>query len=292
MKTIKYLPPKKPDDSATIRVAAYCRVSTKSEEQKSSIELQKKAFEALIERMPRWKCAGIFADVASGRNLCKRSDFAALMALCRGGKVDLILTKSLSKFGRNSLDTLKILAELRRLEIDVWFETENIHLLQEVSRLPIEILVAMAQGESESKSENIRWGLRHAFQNPDSKTSHFICYGYEHDECGQLSIKKDEAEVVRLIFELRAMGMSLRKIADRLEERGVLSPRGKKQWSSETLNKLLRNEKYIGQVVLQKTFVADLFSGRQVRNKGERAQWLIENHHEAIVEEDMFGRVQ
>ena len=196
MRTIKYLPPKKPDDSAAMRVAAYCRVSRKSEEQKSSIELQKKAYGALIERMSHWKCAGIFADVASGRNLRKRSDFAALMALCRGGKVDLILTKSLSRFGRNSVDTLKILAELRRLEIDVWFETENIRLLQEVSRLPIEILIAMAQGESESKSENIRWGLRHAFQNPDSKTSHFICYGYEQDEAGHLIIKEDEAEVV------------------------------------------------------------------------------------------------
>ena len=206
------------------------------------------------------------------------------MMLCRRGTIDLIVTKSVSRFGRNTLDTLQTLQELRLLNIDVWFEIENIHLLSESRRFPLEMFAAFAQAESESRSENIRWGLLRAFQNPDSKTSHFLCYGYEHDCNGHLVINEGEAEIVRKIFRWRADGMSLRKISGTLESRSVPSPTGKPKWSAETLSKLLRNEKYIGQVRLQKTFVEDFFSGKQVRNRGEREQWLVTEHHEPIVE--------
>ena len=215
-----------------------------------------------------------------------------MMTLCRSGKTDLIITKSVSRFGRNTLAMLQALQELRLLNIDVWFEIESIHLLSEARRLPLEILAAFAQGESESRSENIRWGLLRAFQNPDSKTSHFVCYGYEHDSAGYLVIKESEAEVVRQIFRWRANGMSLRKISAELESKGIPSPTGKPRWGAETLSKLLRNEKYIEQVRLQKTFVENFFSGKQVRNRGEREQWLVEGHHEAIVDTTTFDDAQ
>ena len=180
----------KPAKKTTLRVAAYCRVSTTSDEQYGSLEMQKRAYTELIEQTDGWETAGVFGDIGTGRNLKKRPEFRRMMTLCRRGKIDLIVTKSVSRFGRNTLDTLQSLQELRLLNIDVWFEIENIHLLGEARRLPLEILAAFAQGESESRSENIRWGLLRAFQNPDSKTSHFGCYGYEHDGDGRLVIAR------------------------------------------------------------------------------------------------------
>ena len=211
----------KPPTKSPLRVAAYCRISTTSDEQYGSLELQKRAYTELIEQTDGWESAGVFGDVGTGRNLKKRPEFRRMMTLCRRGKIDLIVTKSVSLFGRNTLDTLQSLQELRLLNINVWFEIENIHLLGETRRLPLEILAAFAQGESESRSENIRWGLLRAFQNPDSKTSHFVCYGYEHDNMGHLVVKKSEAKVVRQIFRWRADGMSLRKISNELGERRI-----------------------------------------------------------------------
>ena len=253
--------------------------------------MQKHAYAKLIEQTDGWETAGVFGDVGTGRNLKKRPEFRRMMTLCRRGEIDLIVTKTVSRFGRNTLDTLQLLQELRLLNIDLWFEIENIHLLSESRRFPLELLAAFAQAESESRSENIRWGLLRAFENPDSKTSHFVCYGYEHDGDGRLVIKADEAEVVRQIFRWRADGMSLRKISAELESRDVPSPTGKPKWSAETLNKLLRNEKYVGAVLLQKTFVEDFFSGKQVRNRGEREQWLVEWHHEPIVDTVTWARL-
>ena len=188
--------------------------------------------------------------------------------------------------------SLKALDELRTLRVDVWFEMEKIRLLSEKRRFMLDVLSAIAQGENESRSENIRWGLRHAFKNPDSKTSHFVCYGYEQDENGKLIVNEDEASVVRRIFQLRADGISLRKIADELARCEIPSPTGKVRWSAETLNKMLKNEKYVGHVRLQKTYVEDFFSGKQVKNRGQWTQWLIENHHEAIVSMEAWRRVQ
>ena len=274
-----------------LRVAAYCRVSTSSDEQYGSLEMQKRAYSEMIDNTDGWENAGVFGDVGTGRNLKKRPEFRRMMTLCRRKRINLIVTKSVSRFGRNTLDTLQSLQELRLLNVDVWFEIENVRLLSQSRRLPLEILAAFAQAESESRSENIRWGLLRAFENPDSKTSHFVCYGYEHDGDGRLVVKENEAEAVRQIFQCRADGMSLRKISAELETRSIPSPTGNPKWSAETLNKLLRNEKYIGQVRLQKTFVADFFSGRQVRNRGEREQWLVTGHHEPIVDESVWTRV-
>lgn len=291
MHKIIAVPLKTEDQKTPLRVVAYCRVSTVSDEQAGSLEMQKRSYANLIEQTPNWYNVGVFADTGSGRNLSKRPEFNALMTLCRQRKVDLIITKSISRFGRNTVDALRALEELRLLDVDVWFEAENIHLLKEDRRLVLEVLMAVAQGESESKSENIRWGLWHAFKSPDSKTSHFTCYGYRHDDAGHLIINEAEAETVRLIFRLRADGVSLRKIADELERLDIPSPTGKPRWSAETLKKVLQNEKYIGQVRLQKTYVEDFFSGKQVKNRGQWTQWLIENHHEPIVDMEIWERV-
>ena len=202
------------------------------------------------------------------------------------------LLKSISRFGRNTLDALRAMREVQSLGIDIWFEAENLRLQNEGVRLMLEIYSAMAQAESESRSQDIKWGLQRSFENPYSKLSHFVCYGYVQDKDGHLVIDEEEAKTVRLIFRLRAKGYSLRKISSELERRKILSPTKNPKWSAETLAKLLANEKYMGDVLLQKTFVEDFFTGVQVKNIGQRPRYYISNHHEAIVSKDIWNRVQ
>ena len=275
-----------------LQVAAYCRVSTQAEEQSSSLESQIQYYTNKINGNPNWVCAGIYADTGSGMRTQERPAYLQLMKLCQQRKVDLILTKSISRFGRNTFDGIKAARKLQTLGIDLWFETEGLRSLDIESRTVMEILFAAAQMESESKSKDIKWGLQRSYRDVDSKTSHFVCYGYKHDWNGYLSICENEAEVVRLIFCLRIKGYSLRKISAELESRQILTPTGKSKWSAATLDKLLANEKYSGDVVLQKTFVTNLFSGKQVKNIGQRGQVLIENHHEAIVDRETWKAAQ
>lgn len=273
------------------RVAAYCRVSTDHEEQDSSIELQEIYYSHLIQENPKWENAGIFSEKATGLDLKKRPVFQALMKQCKNGKVDLILTKSISRFGRNTLEMLRSLQMLQGLGVDVWFEKENLWLQERHLQLLLTIYCAFAQAESENMSQNIRWGIREGFRTGNSGYADFVCFGYKQGDGGKLVIDEIEAPIVRQIFEMRAAGESLGKISDWLYENRIASPSGRERWSRETISKLLKNEKYVGDVLLQKTFVEDLFSGRQIRNTGERDRYLIENHHPAILEKELFEQI-
>ena len=265
-------------------VAAYCRVSTQQEIQHHSLEAQQVYYEQLITRNPVWEFAGIYADEASGRHNVKMRDFQRMMEDCRGRKIDLILVKSISRLGRNTLQFLNACNELKQLGVDVYFEVEKIYLHNPKAVRLLTIYASVYQNESEMKSANTCWGIRSRFANGTSAIANASCYGYRRDDKEGLKPVAEEAEVVRMIYDYRSEGMSLRKIAGELSFRGISSPRGKPEWSIETIRRILQNEKYYGHVLLQKTYVSDYFTGKRSPNNGELPRYLIENHHEPILE--------
>lgn len=274
-----------------LSVAAYCRVSTRQEEQDSSIEQQERYYTQYISRNPNWTNAGVFSERVSGLNMKGRTEFQALMKLCRRRKIDLILVKSFSRLGRNTLDMLQEFRELRDLGVDIYFEEENLWLHDERMEMLIAVFCALAQSESENISQNIRWGVRQGFRMGTSGYADFVCYGYKRGDDGRLAIDEPDAEIVRKIFQMRAEGKSLGAISDRLYENRIPSPTGKERWSRETIGKLLRNEKYTGDVLLQKTFVKNVLTGQQFKNHGELERYLIQQHHPGIVSRELFERV-
>ena len=280
-----------PVEQQVLRVAAYCRVSTVHEEQETSLEMQEAHFHALIEKNPNWKSAGIFSEKASGLNLKERPMFCTLMRKCRKKQVDVILTKSISRFARNTLDFLKTLRELQSLNIDIYFELEDLWLHDRTIQLAITIYGAMAQAESEDISRSIKWGIKRGFTCGKSGYADFVCFGYKRGSDGGLAVDEPNAEIVCKLFEMRADGASLGTISNWLYEQSIPSPTGRSRWSRETISKLLKNEKYMGDVLLQKTYVKDLLSGKQVKNTGEKERYLYQQHHPAIVSRELFKKV-
>ena len=222
----------------------------------------------------------------------ERSAFHAMITNCKRGKIDLILTKSISRFGRNTLDMLRVLQELHSRGIDVYFEKENLWLHDRRLQVLLSMHCAFAQAESEDMSRDIKWGIKRGLQSGRSGYADFVCFGYKRGDNGKLVIDEPDAKIVRKIFTLRAEGKSLGYISDWLYERKILSPTGKARWSRETISKLLKNEKYVGDVLLQKTYVKDLFSGNQVKNNGELDRYLIQEHHPAIINRELFEVVK
>lgn len=293
-RTITHIPPKQYNWAMdkSLRIAVYCRVSSLKEAQELSLKTQIRYYTDKIEACTFAENVGVFSDTATGRNIRQRPAFKKLMTECRAGKVDIILTKSISRFGRNSLETIQRLRELRSKNIDVYFEKENIHLLDPAVQHVIEIYCALAQNESENKSYNIRWGIHEGFRSGTSGYQNFPCYGYRYDKTKQiLTIVPKEAKVVRMIFDLRLQGYSLGRISAELTKRAIPSPNGKPVWSRECIRKILCNEKYTGSVMLQKTYVEDLFTGKQKHNTGQRERYLYKNNHKPIVGWDVFVRV-
>lgn len=271
-----------------LRVAAYCRVSTELEEQTSSIELQERHYTQMISANPNWENAGIFSERTTGLNLKERPEFRRMINKCQKKKIDLFLTKSISRFGRNTLDMLQVLQDLRNSGVEVYFEQEKIWLNEQRIQVLLTACCALAQAESEDMSRNIKWGIKRGFQSGTSGYAEFVCFGYKRGSDGKLAIGEPDAKTVRKIFEMRANGQSLGAISDWLYKNNIASPTGKVRWSRETISKLLRNEKYTGDVLLQKTFVEDLFSGKQIKNRGKLEKFLIHEHHPAIVSRKMF----
>lgn len=280
-----------PAELRHLRVAAYCRVSTELDEQSSSIELQERHYSQMISANPNWENAGIFTERATGLNTKDRPEFRRMTSKCRRKKIDLILTKSISRFGRNTLDMLRSLQDLHDLGVEVYFEQENMWLSEQQIQILLTAYCALAQAESEDMSRNIKWGIKRGFEKGASGYAEFTCFGYKRGTDGRLAIDEPDAETVRKIFKMRAAGYSLGSISKWLYENKISSPMGKTSWSRETIGKLLRNEKYAGDVLLQKTFVADLFSGKQVKNQGELESFLIQEHHPAIVGRELFDIV-
>ena len=276
-----------------LRVAAYCRVSTKEEEQASSYEAQCEYYTDKIMSNKEWTMAGIFADEGiTGTSTKKRTEFLRMIRQCKQKKIDLILTKSIQRFARNTLDCINYTRILRQLGIGVLFEKENINSLPPDSEFMITMYGAMAQSESESISGNIRRGRQmHAKVGTLKIPCHWL-YGYKKDADGKFCIIPEQAEVVREIYERYKDGASLRNLKDWLEENQIKTVLGTVEWSTASIRGILTNEKYCGDVLLQKTFCADVISKKIVKNVGQMAQYYMPDHHEAIVSRETHQAVQ
>ena len=276
-----------------LRVAAYCRVSTDDEEQKTSYEAQIGYYTEKINQNPEWQMAGIFADEGiSGTQAQKRPEFLKMIRLCRQRKIDIILTKSLSRFARNTVDSLGYIRELRALGIAVISEKENINTLTAESEMLITIMSCFAQAESESISKNVSWGVRQSFKNGNVPTQYARLLGYRKGHDGNAEIIPEEAEVVKEIYRCYLDGMSMNLIADRLNEKGLTTKGGSSPYRKTVVQRILTNEKYTGDALLQKTYVTDCITKKTRKNNGELPMYLVKNHHEPIISRSDFNRVQ
>ena len=261
----KPAPASGPRHSGRQRVAAYCRVSTNSEEQLNSYEAQKNYYTQKIEENPDWEMAGIFADEGlSGTSMKKRAEFNRMIAACERGRIDMILTKSSSRFARNTVDCLKVIRTLKSRGIGVIFEKENINTLTESSEFLITLFSSFAQAESESISKNVGIGMKLAFQQGKVSFQYKKLLGYRRGEDGSPEIVPKEAETVRLIYRLYLDGWSLGDIQRELTEKEVPTAEGIQGWSRQVIQNILTNEKYIGDALLQKTYITDCISKKAV----------------------------
>lgn len=276
-----------------LRVAAYCRVSTDDEEQLTSYEAQQNYYTDKIMTNREWTMAGIFADEGiTGTSARKRPEFLKMIRLCKQKKIDIVLTKSISRFARNTVDCLNYIRALRELGIAVIFEKENINTLEADSEILITMLGAFAQAESESISANVRWGKRQAMREGKTIIQYNRLYAYEKGEDGKPKIIQEQADVVRSIYDQYLSGASLRMIKDRLEAEQIPNVTGGSQWTITAIRSILTNEKYCGDVLLQKTYISDCISRKVIRNTGQLPMYLVQNHHEGIVERKTFDAVQ
>lgn len=276
-----------------LRAAAYCRVSTDQEEQLTSYEAQVAYYTDKIMSNPEWTLAGIFADEGiTGTSVKKRTNFLRMIRLCRKGKIDIILTKSISRFARNTVDCLNYIRELKELGIAVIFENENINTMKADTEIIITMLAGFAQAQSESISQNVRWGKRQAFKSGKVSFQYSRIYGYERGENNKPRVVPEQAAVVRRIFQSYLAGSSVPDIKRMLEAEGIAAAGGKPQWSVGALQYMLRNEKYCGDALLQKTFVENCISKKTRKNNGELPKYLVQNHHEAIIDRTLFEKVQ
>ena len=289
-KNITIIPPSegRPD---VLRVAAYCRVSTALEEQESSYASQIRSYTELISQHEGWELVDIYADeAASGTKTDKREDFNRLLADCRKGKIDRVLVKSISRFSRNTKDCLAALRELMRLGVTVQFEKENIDTGTLTTELMVSVSGSLAQQESMSISQNIRMGYRRRMERGE-----FIAssppYGYRNAGGGRLEIVPEEAEVIRWVFESYLNGQGIVTIAEEMNRRGVPKKHGEAAWIPYAVACWLRNEKYTGNTLCQKTFTTG-FPYISVKNRGEVDQFYIENSHPAIISQEIFDKVQ
>ena len=276
-----------------LRVAAYCRVSTEEEEQLNSYEAQCEYYTDKIMSNKEWTMAGIFADEGiTGTSTKKRTEFLRMIRLCKQKKIDMILTKSIQRFSRNTLDCINYTRILRGLGIGVFFERENLDSLPPESEFMITMYGAMAQSESESISSNIRCGKQMHAEVGTLKIPCNRLYAYEKDEEGKIHAIPEQAEVVREIYERYMSGASFRSLKDWLEENQIKTVLGTDDWSISVIKGILTNEKHCGDVLLQKTFCTDVISKKIVKNAGQMAQYYMPDHHEAIVSREQYNAVK
>lgn len=275
-----------PAEKKKLRVAAYCRVSTDNDDQRESLETQKAHYEAWIRLHSEWECAGIFYDFGiTGTKTNVRDGLQALMYECRIGRIDYVLTKSVSRFSRNTTDCLELVRELLSYNVPIYFEKEKLDTGSMETELVLAILSSLAQEESASISKNVKWGNQKRIKNGRYRAG-TAPYGYTFDSDGNYAIISEEADIVRFIFESVVSGMGVHKIGKELDSRGVQTRRGGK-WSTTTIMGILNNEKYVGDVRYNKTYTDDNF--RRHRNKGDVDSPEVKDHHEAIISRDLYA---
>ena len=275
------------------RVAAYARVSTSRESQQTSFKMQIQYYTEYIQKHPDWIFAGIYAEEGvTGTSTQKRIEFLRMIEDAMACKIDLIVTKSVSRFARNTVDSLTAIRQLKEQGVECYFEKENIWTFDAKGELLLTIMSSLAQEESRSISENTRWGMRKAFQNGKVFVPfrHFL--GYDRGPNGELLLNPEQAETVRLIYRMFLDGRSFYGIAAELTRREIATPYGYKKWNCRTVKNILQNEKYCGDALLQKRYSRDFLDRKMRRNEGEVPQYYIVGNHEAIIEPDVFQAAQ
>lgn len=276
------------------KAAAYCRVSTDSDEQETSYEAQVTHYTNFIQAHDGWELAGIFADEGlSGTQAKTRPQFNAMIEACENGDVNLVITKSISRFARNTLDALNYIRKLKALNIPIIFEKESVNTLEASGELMVTILASIAQQESASISQNVRMGINFGFQEGRGRVNFSSFLGYRRgDKPGTYEIVPAEADVVRRIYRQFLEGYSPKMIADGLMEDGICTPSGGEKWYPSTVASILENEKYAGDLLMQKWYVEDYLTHRCVKNSGEKPQYFVEDDHDPIVPKAVFYQVQ
>ena len=285
--------PAKPKKSETekLRVAAYCRVSTRQPEQISSLESQIYYYERKIKGNKNWLYRGVYYDIGSGLRREQRTGLAKLLKQAEKGRIDLILVKSISRLARNTVDVLEATRMLKDKGVDIVFENENLKLSEQYTELLLSIRSAVAQEESRNISNSIKWGYKRKFERGEIQTKYKNFMGYT-EKNGEITIVPEEAEIVRTIFGMYAAGSSIRQICRHLEENGIKTKTGKAKWAPNVISKMLHNEKYKGCTLMQKTYSDDLLTGKRKKNNGEVKQYYYEDTHPAIVSKELFEKVQ
>lgn len=276
------------------RVCAYVRVSTDNEEQKSSYDAQVDEYTKRIEQNPEWEMVGIYADEGlSGTSTKHRKQFNAMMDAARSGEIDLILTKSISRFARNTVDCLNYIREMRTFNVEIFFEKENIYSSDPKVDFLLTIMSSIAQEEARNVSENVNWNVQKRFREgvPVVNTKRFLGYTREK-KGGNLIVDPEEAKIIRTIYNLYTNGMGVLEIAKYLMSQGIKTGAGSSIWRTSTVQCILKNEKYCGDLLQQKTVTVDYLSHKRVKNKNIAPQYHIENSHEAIIDKETFYLAQ
>ncbi len=281
------------EERAIKKVAAYCRVSSDHIEQKTSYDAQIDEYTKRIKSNPDWEFVGIYADEAkTGTNTKNRLEFNRMIFDCERGNIDLILTKSISRFARNVEDSIRTVRKLKSYGVEVFFEKENISSLDGKSDMLFSILASVAQEESRNISDNCTWGIRKKMRDGVPIVNHNRFLGYDKDENGELVINEEEAKTVRYIFNRYLEGVGYKTIARELEAKGCLTGAGKTKWHDSTIRGILENEKYYGELLQQKTVTVDYLTHKRVDNKGQMEQFLIKENHQPIVSKEIWLAVK
>lgn len=283
---------KQGNENALLNVGAYCRVSTDMEDQLNSYNAQVSYYTELIGKNPKWRFVGIYADEGiSGTQTLKRAEFNRMIRDCRKGKIDLILTKSVARFARNTVDTLNYVRELKSLGINVHFEEQNLDTIKMSNEMIIGVYSVIAQAESENISENVKWGIHHKMRTGEYSFRDNLL-GYKKDEKGNPQIVEEEAITIKKIYQMYLDGNSLDQIKTYLEENKILTYRGNTIWNKGTIKSILTNEKYSGDIILQKSYIDNCINKKLKKNHGELPKYLILNNHPAIIDKHTFKEVQ
>lgn len=292
--TINKFTAKPMDSKKKRRVAGYARVSTDHEDQQTSYEAQVDYYTAYIQDRDDWEFAGLYSDEGiSATNTKHRNGFNQMIADALAGKIDLIITKSVSRFARNTVDSLSTIRKLKEHNIECYFEKENIWTFDSKGELLLTIMSSLAQEESRSISENVTWGQRKRMADGKVSFAYSRFLGLDKDkETGKIVVVPEQAETVRLIFKLFLEGMTPHSIAAELTKRGIKTPSGKDVWNQQTVRRMLSNEKYKGDALLQKEFTIDFLQKKMKKNEGEVPQYYVEGNHEAIISPAVFDMVQ
>lgn len=275
------------------RVAGYARVSTDSDEQFTSYSGQIDYYTKRIKSNPEWSFVKVYTDEGiSGLNTKKRTGFNEMIKDALDGEIDLIITKSVSRFARNTVDSLVTIRKLKDKGVECYFEKENIYTMDSKGELLITIMSSLAQEESRSISENVTWGQRKSFSDGKVHLAYSSFLGYRKNEGGKIEIVEDEAKTIRLIYSLFIGGKTPASICGELEGRGIKTPRGLSKWRQSTVLSILKNEKYKGDALLQKRFTVDFLEKKLKKNEGEVPQYYVHNSHPAIISPDDWESVQ